>query len=64
MKTVFKIIGLLLLCWAISLLLTIGVIYLICWAFNFTFSIKLAIGIWLCLTLVSGFFKVTIRGEK
>lgn len=48
----------------ISLLVTCGIIWLICWCFNITFVLKIAIGIWLILLLLGGTFKTVVKKEK
>ena len=49
------------LCYALSFLITAGIIALICWAFALTFTWKLAFGIWLVLILIRGIFSVTVK---
>lgn len=41
----------------ISWAVTVGIVYLVCICFGLTFSLKVATGIWLILTLLAGFFK-------
>lgn len=39
----------------IGFAITAGIVKLICWAFGFTFSWKIAFGFWLILLLLGGF---------
>ena len=57
MKNVLLIIALVAGLIAISFFATCGVIYLICLCFGLEFQWGIAAGIWLVLTLLSGFFK-------
>lgn len=41
----------------ISFFCTAGIIKLACWAFNYTFSWKLSIGIWAVMCLIGSVFK-------
>lgn len=36
----------------------------LCWAFGYTFSWKIAFGIWILLTLVGGAFKSNVTVKK
>ena len=42
---------------ALSWGLSVGILYLICLCFSWTFDLLIATGIWLVLTLVGSFFK-------
>lgn len=44
--------------------ITVGAIKLICLCFSLQFSWKIATGVWLILTLISGFLKNTIQVNK
>lgn len=43
--------------YAVSYIITIGLIYLICMCFSLTFSWLIATGIWLVLVILAGVFK-------
>lgn len=55
-KEILLIIICVIISYGLSLLVTALVIKGICWAFDIDFSMKIAIGIWLILSLLSGFF--------
>jgi hypothetical protein len=48
--------------WAIEFLATAGVIYLITLCFGFTFSWKIAFGIWLVIALLTTIYRKGVRG--
>lgn len=48
---------------AISFFGTAGLVWLVCWAFKWTWSWKISMGVWAALILVSGAVKST-GGKK
>lgn len=42
---------------ALSFLLTSGLVWVVCWAFGFVFTWKIAIGIWVVLLILQSVFK-------
>ena len=46
---------------ALSWGISVGIIYLVCLCFSWSFDLLIATGIWLVLTLVGPFFKSTGR---
>lgn len=46
---------------ALSWGLSVGIIYLVCLCFSWSFDLLIATGIWLVLTLVGSFFRSTGR---
>lgn len=48
---------------AISFFGTAGLVWLVCWAFKWTWSWKISVGVWAALILVSGAVKST-GGKK
>ena len=50
-----------LVCQVISLGITAGVIYLVCWLLGIDFSWKIALAIWLILSLIKSCFNVTVE---
>ena len=46
---------------ALSWGVSVGIIYLVCLCFSWSFDLLIATGIWLVLTLVGSFFKSTGR---
>ena len=46
---------------ALSFLLTSGLVWLVCWAFSFTFTWKLAVGVYAVIALLGGVFKNTSK---
>lgn len=59
--TAILVILLLALLLALSWGISVGIIYLVCLCFSWTFDLLIATGIWLVLTLVGSFFKSTGR---
>ena len=57
MKKVITIILVILIALAISFFSTAGLVKLACWAFGYTFSWKLSVGIWVVLWLLGSAFK-------
>ena len=57
MKKVITVIFIIIAVLAISFFSTAGLIKLACWAFNYTFSWKLSVGIWVVLWLLGSVFK-------
>lgn len=49
--------------YGVSFLFTSGIIYLICWCFDFVFSWPLAFGCWLILILLRSIFNVTVKKD-
>lgn len=43
-----------------SFFITAGLTWLVCWAFSFAFTWKLALGVWAASCLISGAFKATM----
>lgn len=41
----------------LDFLLTAGMLYLVCWCFDWVFSWKIAIGVWLIVLFISAMFK-------
>ena len=41
-----------------------GIVYVICWAFNFTFTWKLAVGIYAAMILIGELTKINIYIDK
>ncbi len=65
MMGAFILILLMIAAFILSFLITSGLIWIICWAFSFIFSWKLAIGVYAALLLLSSVFKVShINSEK
>lgn len=67
MKTSTTIIGVIFIVAMICILsfgITSAILYGICWAFNFTFSWKLAIGIWLLLIILRSIFKTVVNVKE
>ena len=52
--------------WAIGFGIFSGIVWLICWAFDLTFTWKYAFGVWIIWLMVSGIFKtkVTVKQES
>lgn len=48
----------------ISFFITAGIFWLICWAFAFTFSWKIAFGVWLVVLILRSIFKSSITIKK
>lgn len=48
---------------AASLIVTAGLVWLVCWAFNLLWSWKIAIGVWALIFLLSAIFKSTVHKE-
>ena len=46
---------------ALSFLFTSGLVWLVCWAFSFTFTWKLAVGVYAVIALLGGVFKNTSK---
>lgn len=46
---------------ALSWGISVGIIYLVCLCFSWSFDLLIATGIWLVLTLVDSFFRSTGR---
>lgn len=46
---------------ALSWGISVGIIYLVCLCFSWSFDLLIATGIWLVLTLVGSFFRSTGR---
>lgn len=46
---------------ALSLAITGGLVWLVCWAFGWTWSWKIALGVWAVSCLVSGAVKATYK---
>ena len=57
MKKVITVILVILIALAISFFGTAGLVKLACWAFNYKFSWKLSVGIWVVLWLLGSAFK-------
>ena len=55
-KVIFIILGIII-GLVVSFLCTAGLIKLACWAFGYTFSWKLSVGIWVVLWLLGSVFK-------
>lgn len=49
---------------AVSFGFTALLVYAACWAFAFTFTWKIAFGVWAVLLLVRGIFSVTVTNKK
>lgn len=49
---------------AFSFLCTAGIIWLICWTFGLTFTLKIAFGVWLVLILARSGFEVVINKKS
>lgn len=64
MKGCLAVIGIYILLWAISFLISAGVMWLICWAFAWSFSWKIVFGIWLVMCLLTSIFKSTTHIHK
>lgn len=47
--------------WAVSWLVTCGIIYLITLCFGWTFTWSIATGIWLVMMLLRSIFNVTVK---
>lgn len=67
MKTSTTIIGVILVVALMGILsfgITSAILYGICWAFNFAFSWKLAIGVWLLIIILRSIFKTVINVKE
>lgn len=51
-------------CYGLSWIFTVGIIYLICQCFSWDFSLLTATGVWLVLMLLQGIFKSSGGGKK
>lgn len=49
---------------AISCLMTCGVVYLVCLCFGLEFSWKIAVGIWIILSILKSVFKSNVNVSK
>lgn len=47
-------------CLAISFFGTVGLVWVVCWAFGLSWSWKIALGVWAALCLISGAVKTTV----
>lgn len=54
----------LVLIFGLDFIITAGILFLICWCFQITFTWKLAFGIWLIILLLAGLFKSRVKIEK
>lgn len=55
------VIGLIVICYALSWIITCGIIKLITMCFGWTFKLSIATGIWLILCIMKSIFKITIN---
>lgn len=62
--TIILVVAIVILACAISFGITSALVYGVCWAFNFTFSWKIALGIWFLMALLRSVFKVIIKKEE
>ena len=60
---IIAVIAVIVICLAISFGISAALVYGICWAFNLTFTWKIAFGVWLVLSLLSGFFKTIVTRD-
>ena len=60
-KAALAVVGLFVALYGISWLITCGVIKLVTWCFGWTFSWKIATGIWLVLCLLESTFKTVVK---
>lgn len=56
-------IAIIVLSYALSWAVTIGLVYLICLCFGLTWSLLTATGVWLALFLIRGIFQVTVKNK-
>ena len=47
----------------VSFFITAGLVAIICWAFGFMFTWKLALGVFAIYVLVKGIFNITVKKE-
>ena len=50
--------------YALSWLITCGLVYLICLCFGLLFTWPIATGIWLLMILLKGVFNITVNNKK
>lgn len=55
------VIGLIVICYSLSWIVTCGIIKLITMCFGWTFKLSIATGIWLILCIMKSIFKITIN---
>ena len=57
------VIGVLLFGWLLGFGIFSGVVWLVCWSFDLTFTWKYAFGAWLIWMLASGIFRVSVTNK-